>query len=679
MRPFSFRSIIGRNGHSVLVVAAALAFSVAPMASSADESVTTWERIFCQTEGAAENADDELVVASPNGRVRCVVSTDNGQLKLAIQKDGAPALEPSPIRVSVDGRSLTNACRLAASRRFEIDEKYLWRGVHATAVNLCNGSTVSVESLDGTPAISLEIRAFDDGVAYRYVIPDSDAANVGRVADETTTFVLPSASTAWIHDLEGHYEGVFDECDLASIKAGRWAASPLTVKLPGAAGYAAITEAALVDFSGMALRANERHGFDVVLGHAHPASYPFRLRYPDDVERMQRPAAASGPITSPWRVVLVAEDLDGLANSDVVHNLCPPPDKALFPQGIKTPWIRPGRAVWRYLDGGENTLAEVKNFNRWAGELGFEYQVVEGFWSRWSEEEIREAVDDARRHGVGLWFWRHSRDLRTSSARTAFFRNLGRWGVVGAKIDFFDHEHKEVVDLYAALLEEAARHQIMVNFHGANKPTGEARTWPNELTREAVKGMEARRLADRARHDATLPFTRYLAGQGDYTPVVFGERRGDTTAAHQIATAAAFNQPLLTYGAHPRTLLEHPAVEMIKSIPATWDETIVLPQSAIGDVAALARRSGDDWYLVVINGPVPRKMTVPLKFLGQGNHRTLVVRDDDKDPTRVVVQKTTADRATMLEIDLNAGGGFIGRFSAIPPAAANSIESTFGE
>jgi alpha-glucosidase len=675
MRLLSFRCV-GGDGLSILVIAVALAFFVTPTASSADELRATWERIFCQTEGAAENADGELAVASPNGLVRCVVSTDNGQLKLAIQRDGTPALESSPIRVSVDGRSLTDACRIAASPRFEIDETYLWRGVHATAVNRCNGATVSVESSEGAAELALEVRAFDDGVAYRYVIPDSEAANVRRVPDETTTFVLPSASIAWIHDLEGHYEGVFDESDLASLEAGRWAAPPLTVKLPGAIGYAAITEAALVNFSGMALRADGRHGFDVVLGHAHPASYPFRLRYPDDVERMQRPGAASGPITSPWRVILVAEDLDGLANSDVVHNLCPPPDEALFPQGIQTPWIRPGRAVWRYLDGGENTLAEVKNFNRWAGELGFEYQVVEGFWSRWSEEEIREAVDDARRHGVGLWFWRHSRDLRTTSARTEFFKNLSRWGVVGAKIDFFDHEHKDVVALYAALLEEAARHEIMVNFHGANKPTGEMRTWPNELTREAVKGMEARRLADRARHDATLPFTRYLAGPGDYTPVVFGERRGDTTAAHQIATAAAFNQPLLTYGAHPRTLLEHPAVEMIKSIPAVWDETIVLPQSAIGDVAALARRSGEVWYLVVVNGPIARNLEVPLAFLGPGNCRALVVRDDDKDPTRVVVTETTADRATMLKIDLQAGGGFIARFSAIPAAAESPNETT---
>ena len=158
-----------------------------------------------------------------------------------------------------------------------------------------------------------------------------------------------------------------------------------------------------------------------------------------------------------------------------------------------------------------------------------------------------------------------------------FSKRLHNFGVVGAKIDFFDHEHKELVDLYAVLLEEAARHRVMVNFHGANKPTGEARTWPNELIREGARGMESSRLKARALHDTTLPFTRYLAGHGDYTPVHFGARRGDTTWAHQIATAAVFDEPLLTYGAHPTNLLANPAVEMIKSIPPVWDETIVLP------------------------------------------------------------------------------------------------------
>ena len=142
----------------------------------------------------------------------------------------------------------------------------------------------------------------------------------------------------------------------------------------------------------------------------------------------------------------------------------------------------------------------------------------------------------------------------------------------------------------------------MVNFHGANKPAGEARTWPHELTREGVYGLEHRRPRRGRAHNTTLPFTRFLAGAADYTPVVFGERRKETSWAHQIATAVVFTSPLLVFGGHPQSLLDNPAVEMIKSLPSVWDETIVLPASEIGELAAFARRHGTTWFVAVLNG-----------------------------------------------------------------------------
>jgi alpha-glucosidase len=381
------------------------------------------------------------------------------------------------------------------------------------------------------------------------------------------------------------------------------------------------------------------------------------------VERLAKPAALAGTITTPWRVVVLGADLGALVNSDIVANLCPPPDEKLFPRGTRTEWIKPGRAVWRYLDGGASSLEGVKEFSRLAGELGFEYQVVEGFWSRWTDDQIKDVVADARKSGVGLWFWRHSKQLRTPEEREAFFKKLSECGVVGAKIDFFDHEHREVVDLYSALLAGAAKYRILVNFHGANKPTGGARTWPNELIREGVRGMEASKLEARAKHNATLPFTRYLAGPADYTPVLFGPRRGDTTWAHQIASAAVFTEPLLTFAAHPKALLDNPAVEIIKSIPPVWDETIVLPGCEIGELAAFARRCGNTWFLAVLNGPSARTETFPLTFLAAGNYQSLEVRDDAMNAAAVLVEKGEANRTASIKLALGAGGGFIGRFT----------------
>ena len=285
---------------------------------------------------------------------------------------------------------------------------------------------------------------------------------------------------------------------------------------------------------------------------------------------------------------MIGDSLNTLVNCDIVHDVCPPPDPALFPQGLDTAWLKPGRAVWKYLDGGESTLEGMKEFSRLAGELGFEYNVVEGFWRRWPQSDLRELVDYSRQRRVGIIVWYHSGRLHTAAEREEFFARCSAAGVAGAKIDFFDHEARDVVDLYGTLLRGAAEHRLIVDFHGANKPTGLSRTWPNEMSREAVFGMEMRRIDSRAAHDATLPFTRYLAGHADYTPVDFDERRGDTTWAHQIASAAVFTSPLLVYAAHPQRLLDSPAVEMIKSIPSVWDETIALPPSEIGEVAIFA-------------------------------------------------------------------------------------------
>ena len=606
-------------------------------------------------------AADRTEVVSPDGAVHFEVFHRNQDgLSWRVTFRGKSVIETSAMSMLVDKSELDREVEFGKAESYEINEKYPWRGGHSEAINRCKGARIPFTHKASNTRFTLEVRAFNDGVAFRHVLPSADTS---RLPDEATGFVLPAGSTVWYHGLGGHYEAVHERKNVADIAAEEWAAVPVTFKLPDGVGYAAITEAALVNYSGMALQADGKRGFQLVLGHKHPISYPFRLRYSNDVERVSQPATITGPITTPWRVVMIGADLNALVNSDIVHNLCPQADPKLFPRGMNTDWIKPGRAVWKYLDGGPSSFEGMKEFSRMAGELGFEYHVIEGFWSRWSDEQIQELVDYSRQRGVGLFFWKHSKQLRTPEEREAFFKNLSRLGVVGAKIDFFDHEHKEVVDLYTTLLQEAAKHRLMVNFHGANKPTGEARTWPNELTREAVRGMESSRLRERARHDTTLPFTRYLAGHGDYTPTHFGARRGDTTWAHQIATAAIFDEPLLTYGAHPTNLLAHPARAMIQSIPAVWDETIVLPMSEIGEVAAFARRSAKTWFLAILNGPAARTLQVPLSFLDNGGHQAMIVRDRPGDPAAVTIENMAAKRSNSLKIDLSDGGGFIARFS----------------
>src|SRR5207302_4860380 len=139
-------------------------------------------------------------------------------------------------------------------------------------------------------------------------------------------------------------------------------------------------------------------------------------------KRLANPAALSGTITSPWRVVMIGPDLNTLVNCDLVQNVSPPPDPKLFPKGIQTEWIKPGRCVWKYLDGGESTLEGMKEFSKLAGQLGFEYNLIEGFWQKWSESQLRDLVAFSKEHGVKIWLWKHSRQIRDPGERRKFFQ-----------------------------------------------------------------------------------------------------------------------------------------------------------------------------------------------------------------------------------------------------------------
>jgi len=605
----------------------------------------------------------DVRVTSPDGRLSFALAPNAERLTFSVTLDRTVVIEPSPIVMDVDGYDLSTGVILKGEERYDGHETYAWYGAHSTATSDYRGARLTITNDLTGGDYTLDIRAFNDGVAFRHVVPGPDATS--RVPDEYTVFTLPAGAKVWYGGglAGGHYETNYTTKDVAEVTTGEWAGPPLTAKLPQNAGYAAITEANLVDYSGMALESDGKRGWIVGLGHRQPLNYPFELRYGrDEGKRLGKPAAVSGTITTPWRVVMVGRDLNTLVNSTILPNLCPPPDPRLFPDGIKTSWIKPGRAVWRYLDGGPTGVEGMKEFSRQAGALGFEHHVIEGFWSQWSPAERKDVVDVSSQQHVSLWFWKHSNQLRTPAAREAFFTLLHESGVVGAKIDFFDHEAKEVIDLYETLLRTAAEHQIMLVFHGANKPTGRDRTWPNELVREAVRGMESSALMDRARHQTILPFTRYLAGPADYTTTIFSERRRDTTVAHQIATMVVFASPLLTIAANPQSLLASPAVDVIKSVPSVWDETIVLPGSEIGEMAIYARRSGTTWFLAVMCGPDAKAVRVPLSFLGAGQYTTTAVRDDGADAASVSVESGSHTSSDTIAMDVRAGGGLLVRF-----------------
>ncbi|MCX6333683.1 MAG: glycoside hydrolase family 97 catalytic domain-containing protein [Bacteroidia bacterium] len=615
---------------------------------------------FCTIQAVIPSLE-QIYLASPNGTINLSLGNINGQLTMSITLNGETIIDPSPLLMSVDESCITTGIKQIRIRKFSADETFPLAGLHSVAKNHFNGASVSFRHIKTGIKYSLEAKVFNDAVAFRFIVPGDE--NISRAPDESTVFKLPLKSIAWYHDLYMHYEGVHVKKLIDTIPAGQWAAPPLTVKLPDDAGYLSVTEADLIGYAGMALQSDGKNGFTVRLGHSHPASYPYVLRYKkEDVERLSHIAVIKGTITTPWRVIIAGTDLNTLVNSDAVYSLCPPPDKSLFLEGAATEWVKPGRAVWRYLDGGgDQTLKNMKEFSRLASDLGFEYNILEGFWSKWPDDSLKALVDYSKKLGVGIIVWKHSNTLYDQKARKELFQRCHDLGIAGLKIDFFDHEAKEVIDLYETILKETAALKLVCIFHGADKPTGLWRTYPNAMIYEGVKGMEASKLLDRATHETTIPFTRMIAGPADYSVCHFGARRQNTTWVHQTATAAIFSAPVITYAANPANILANPCAEMIRSIPAVWDETIVLPPSEIGELAIYAQRKGTTWFLSVINGLKPKTVRIPLSFLGLGSYNTLILKDNPENPADADISAGTAKSDDIIEIDLGAGGGYMTR------------------
>jgi alpha-glucosidase len=608
-------------------------------------------------------AASDVNVSSPDGRIQFrLFLNDKRGLQYSVTFRAKPAIETSALGLSVNGVNLAEGVEIGAVDSYKVDETYPWYGLKSTAVDNCNGVKVTVTHRQSRTAYTLEARAYNDGIAFRHVVPGEGT----RVPDEATEFRLPKMSQIWWHNLDESYENFYQRKIIgigrgqyATVPAGSWVAPPATLVLPEGAGYVSITEGALRNYSGMVLQADGDGGLLSRLGHAAPASWQFRAyRSQFSVEKFATPASITGTITTPWRIVMIGADLNALVNCDIVHNVAAPPDPKLFPQGLKTDWIKPGRATWVYMDGGNNTVEGQKQVADLAQQLGFEYNVIEGVWSKWPEGQLKELVDYSRQRGVRDLIWRHSGQLTDEKSVRELFEICRRNGAAGVKIDFFDHEHKEVIDQYEMILKLAAEYHLIVDFHGANKPTGLERTYPNLLGVEAVRGMEKELLA---RHNVTLPFTRCLAGLVDFTPTNFSPRwMADTTWAHQVANAVILQAPLLVYIAHPANILGNPTADVVKSIPAAWDETVVLPISEIGEVAAFARRKGNMWFLAVNNGPVAKVVRADLSFLGQGSYMATLVRDG-AEASSVKIDHMSLRSTDSISIDLRSGGGFVAR------------------
>ena len=596
-------------------------------------------------------ADKEpITLMSPDGNIHLVITAKAGILTYAVSFKNAMVLEPSTMGLIVNGSKLATAVRLGKNERYIVNESYAALGVHRIAINKCNGLKISVTA--DKLSFILDLRVYNDGVAFRYLVPNQGHAVIDK---DSTQFKIAAGSMVWSQPNVKYYEGRYNKKDIADVKAGELAGPPVTIELPGNRGYAAITEAGLTDFAGMSLIADGNNGF---------------------IANLTGPTKKTGNIESPWRVIEIGKDLNALVNCDIITNVSPAYDKNLFPQGVNTDWVKPGRCVWSYLSNTRSIkLDNIEHFSDLAAQLGFEYNLVDEGWGTWKDstrdkwELMKELVDYSAKKGVKIWVWKAYPDrkgiegINTPARRKAFFRKCEEIGIAGLKIDFFDSEAQEIIDFYQDALKDAAECHLMMDFHGANKPTGESRTWPNELTREAVRGLENQ--PPWAPGNTTLPFTRYLAGPADYTPMNFDARMGEVTWAHHVATMAIFTSPLMCIGADPQSILDNPCKEMIQSIPVTWDETIVLPQSKIGRLAVYARRKGATWFIAALNGiDQPQTIDVDMSFLKPGTYLLNSLNDDPLKQAGVRIENSAVTNKTILKVNLNPAGGFVGKITS---------------
>ena len=582
-------------------------------------------------------AAQPVTVQSPDGKLRAELSTTGGTLRYRILLDGKQLLAPSRLGIRTDGIELGMDATLGTSKTKLVHETYRFWGAHALAVNDAREASVSAMS-HGQP-YWIDVHVANDGVGVRLRLP----AKAGRkIEADRSSWMIQGNPTIWADTLDGSYESRYQTKTLAELGSGAYG-MPLTMRLGGA--YVAITEAAVTDYGDLALKKGADGALDGEL-YADPKGW-----------------VTDKAVTQPWRVTIVARTLTALVNTTLLQNLNPPAD----PRLLKADWIKPGRSSWQWMAIGDPKQDDQEQWVDWTKQLGYEYYLVDEGWEHWTDPwpSLAKVVAYARTKNVKIWLWVHSNQVFTPEARQAYFRKAVEAGVVGVKIDFPQAANREWATWYTDVARDAAASRLMVDYHGAAKPTGMERTWPNVLTREGVRGHEWHMTrygrVQEPQHDTILPFTRYLAGPGDYTPTVFEAKELQGISwPHEVAQAISFTSPFLCFGGHPRDFVDNPARDLLMALPPIWDETRILKGSEPGKVVIEARRRGDQWFLAVMNGGETTKLDVPLAFLGKGQWTSSQFFDvpGKKDAwDRKEIRVTGADH---VRLDLAPRGGFVG-------------------
>lgn len=630
----------------------------------------------------AVNQADEQTLQSGDVELS-LFKNKEGDLTYSVTYKKEPVVVKSALGMDVDHIDLGKGARLLEKKQVD-DHTLVWK----------------LESPHGL-IYYVEGKVLPEGIALRYRFETKTPL---AIYGDKTTIVFPKGTKGWYASGPFQYGWLqeYQERDMAEVE-GELLAPPATFKLPNG-HYLALVEGNLFDFHGAVLLgrgANEvSWGFVENQGHKETGVITglpptkFWHNVIKDEPWFAQPKQGASEIVTPWRAMMLASDLTELVNNKILEKICDAPNPELFPEGKNTDWIKPGRSVFTWLaeGGGERlSVANHKKFIDGCQQLGLESIVVDDGWELWAKTEkeangrdkwqmLQELVDYGKERKVDVWVWRPSSPrwgnksdvgLVDPDERNHFMQKCSELGVRGLKIDFFHTENAFTVRLMEAILRDAARHKLMVIFHGVNKPTGDDVTYPNLLAKEAVRGLEC--VGGEGSwapgpawpyHNTILPFTRWLVGGADYTPLNLRSFcHPSTTFGFQFASIYVLSSKMLIFAADMEDMLATPARSFIETVPVEWDEIKVLEPSAIGKIAVMAKRKGDIWYLCAINGTEAATLDIPLDFLEKGNYKMEVVEDKADQRREVNVRTETIKSGQTIKLPLLSGGGFVARFT----------------
>jgi alpha-glucosidase len=634
-------------------------------------------------------AQRNLRLTSPNGRIVFSFVLTKTAPTYRVMFEGKPLVDDSELSLIFRGNDVfgPNLSQTKPVVR-TIDETYeLVVGKVKTARNYCQEAIIPLSEKSGARRrLDLVVRVFDDGVAFRYEFPKQANWSAYTLTEEKSTFRLaqnPKVMALFRANFTTSHEGLYTTLPLSEIKNDTLMDMPALFEFPDKK-YLAITEAALSDYAGMYLiKKNE-----LLTSQLSPLPNQTEIK-----------VKATLPHHTPWRVLLIGDRVGTLIESNILTSLNEPAK-------IKdVSWLKAGKTTFPWWNGTivpDTNFAPGNNFetNKYYIDFcadnhidfhsvveygGHEWYVSDGFnyvpgpnadpAKALPGLDMQKICDYAKSRGVGIRVWVYWSALypRIDSV----FAQYERWGVKGMMVDFMDRDDQEMVNIQERILQKAAEHKLHVQFHGAYKPTGMHRTYPNELTREGTLNYEVNKWDTLVTpdHDINFPFTRMLAGATDMhlggfravpadqfrvhyiRPMMFGTR------CHQLAMYVVLESYLGMVADYPDAYKGQPGFDFLQQVPTTWDEIRVLA-AEVSQYVSIARRSGTDWFIGSITNSTARTITVNLDFLPEGNYKADFYADAPdvaQNPNHLTQQSRMVSRNDVLTLKLAAGSGHVMR------------------